>query len=82
MVEHNAILQLVNQTSSPLFHAVLVLLLCRIRCPLLITTVLVNTLQSISMHVSLNMGEGDLMESLKHTYGLRMRGDDFAPKQN
>lgn len=40
----------------------------------------VNKLQSISVQVSLNMGEGDLVEYLKHTYGLRIRSGDFAPK--
>jgi len=34
------------------------------------------------MQVSLNTGEGSLLESLKCTYGLRIRGDDFAAKHN
>lgn len=82
MVEHNAVVQFVNQNSPPLFHVALVLLLCRIRCPLLIPMVLVNTLQSISMHVPLNIGEGHLVKSLKHKYGLTIRGDNFGPKPN
>lgn len=40
----------------------------------------VNKLQSINVQVSLNMGEGDLVEYLKHTHGLRIRGGDFVPK--
>lgn len=39
----------------------------------------VNKLQSISVQVSVNTGEGDLAESPKRTYGLRIRGGDFAP---
>lgn len=40
----------------------------------------VNKLQNISVQVSLNIGEGDLVEYLKHTCGLGIRGGDFAPK--
>lgn len=40
----------------------------------------VNKLQSISVQVSLNIGEEDLVEYLKHTYGLRIRGGDFVPE--
>lgn len=40
----------------------------------------VNKLQSISVQVSLKKGEGDLVEYLKHTYGLRTRHGDLNTK--
>lgn len=70
MVEYNAVLQLVNQNSPPLFHAVLVLLPCR-PWLLLLYTLLVNTSQCTDIHVLLSMGEGVFVERLKHTWWHR-----------
>lgn len=64
MVEYNAVLQLVDQNSPPLFHAVLVLLPCR-PWLLLLYTLLVNTSQCTDIHVLLSMGEGGVCGETK-----------------